>query len=82
MRKPRVTAKSRAIAELCQIKGIGPKFAEILYGNGVKSQQAIAKWLKADIERLSAKLKTGNRIRRENWVGQAKKLVRAKARGK
>jgi predicted flap endonuclease-1-like 5' DNA nuclease len=82
VRKPRVTAKSAAIAELQQIKGIGAKFAEVLYNNGMKSLEMMSKMLKTDIERLSAKLKIGQRIGRENWVGQARKLVRANSKRK
>ena len=81
-RKPRTTAKAAAVTKLCQIKGIGAKMAEVLYNNGVKSQLTMSKMLKADIDRLSAKLKIGNRISRENWVGQAKKLVRASSKRK
>ena len=78
-KKPaRLTAKAAAIQELCQIKGIGAKFAEKLYASRIKSVAMVAKLNKKDVERLAAKLKIGARMSRENWVGQAKKLAKRK----
>ena len=78
----KLSKRAIALNELQQIKGIGEKFAVVLYNNRIKSAEDIAKMLKADIERLSVKLKIGGRIRRENWVAQAKKLVRANKKSK
>ena len=77
----RLSVKAAALLDLCQIKGIGPKYAEALYNNRVKSVAMVAKLTKKDIERLSAKLKIGSRMSRENWVAQAKKLAKASKKG-
>jgi len=62
--------------ELTQIKGLGPKMAGLLGDLGVTSFTQIAAWSDADIDRIDAQM--GNfegRIRRDNFVEQAKLLA-------
>lgn len=61
--------------DLTRIKGLGPKLAALLHSLGVTEFAQIAAWNDADIDRIDAQL--GNfsgRIRRDNWVEQAKYL--------
>ena len=63
--------------DLRRIRGIGPKFAEVLRGNGVKAYADIAAWTDADIERFARLLRLKpERIAREDWVGGARALLR------
>jgi predicted flap endonuclease-1-like 5' DNA nuclease len=60
------------------IKGIGEVTAERLAGLGVDSTEQIAAWQDADIDRVASEIKvSAERIRREDWVGQARSLVKA-----
>jgi len=62
--------------DLRQIKGVGPKLVTLLQSLGVTRFDQIADWSEADIERIDPQL--GNfqgRIRRDNWVEQAKLLT-------
>jgi class III poly(R)-hydroxyalkanoic acid synthase PhaE subunit len=81
--KPKAAAKAPAqdslpIAEseddLTEIKGVGPKMAEKLYEQGIKSFNQIAKMNKKFAEQLDETLKAQGRILRDDWIGQAKKL--------
>lgn len=61
--------------DLKRISGIGPKLEQVLNGRGVKRFADIAAWSDADIERIDAELGFDGRIRRDDWVGQAKALL-------
>ncbi len=62
--------------ELARIKGLGPKLQALLPTLGVTSLSQIAAWTEADIDRIDAQLGTfAGRIRRDNWVEQAKFLA-------
>ena len=62
--------------ELARIKGLGPKLQALLPTLGVTSLAQIAAWSEADIDRIDAQLGTfAGRIRRDNWVDQAKFLA-------
>ncbi|UIP07868.1 hypothetical protein LY632_05575 [Erythrobacter sp. SDW2] len=62
--------------DLTRIKGVGPKLVEMLRGLGVTSFQQIADWSDADIDRIDAELgRFQGRIRRDDWVAQAKLLA-------
>jgi predicted flap endonuclease-1-like 5' DNA nuclease len=62
--------------DLTRIKGLGPKLAALLHSLGVTSFAEIAAWSEADIDRIDARLGTfAGRIRRDNWVEQAKFLA-------
>lgn len=62
--------------DLLLIKGVGPKLVALLHSLGVTRFAQIAAWTDEDIDRIDAQL--GNfagRIRRDNWVEQAKFLA-------
>lgn len=62
--------------DLRQIKGLGPKLATLLNSLGVTRYAQIAGWSDADIDRIDAQLGAfAGRIRRDNWVEQAKFLA-------
>jgi predicted flap endonuclease-1-like 5' DNA nuclease len=66
--------KTGARDDLKTISGIGPAIERTLNRLGVRTYRQIAKWTKADIDRVSARLTAfKDRIRRENWVTQARK---------
>ena len=61
--------------DLKRISGIGPKLEETLNANGVFSFSQIAEWQNVDIEAMDERLPAfKGRVRRDDWVGQAKKL--------
>jgi len=61
--------------DLTRIKGLGPKIAALLHSLGVTSFAQIAAWDDAQIDRIDAQLGDfAGRIRRDNWVEQAKFL--------
>ncbi len=62
--------------DLKRIKGVGPKLEKMLNQLGVASFAQIAAWSEADIDRIDAQLGTFvGRIRRDNWIEQAKLLA-------
>lgn len=72
---PAATAQASSGDDLRRIKGVGPKLVTLLADNGVTSFSQIAGWSNADIDRIDAKLgRFQGRIRRDNWVEQAKLL--------
>jgi predicted flap endonuclease-1-like 5' DNA nuclease len=74
---PAVAPASPAAADdLRRIKGVGPKLVALLNGLGVTSYAQIAAWSDADIDRMDAQMGSfAGRIRRDNWVEQAKLLA-------
>lgn len=68
--------------DLTKIKGLGPKIAQIMQPLGVTRYAQIAAWNDADIDRIDAQLgKFQGRIRRDNWVEQARLLANGDASG-
>lgn len=62
--------------DLRKIKGLGPKLVTLLAGLGVTRFSQIAAWDDAEIDRMDAQLGSfAGRIRRDNWVEQAKFLA-------
>lgn len=62
--------------DLRKIKGVGPKLVTLLASLGVTRFAQIAAWTDADIDRMDAQLGTfAGRIRRDNWIEQAKFLA-------
>lgn len=61
--------------DLTEIKGIGPKMAEKLYEQGIKNFAQLAKMNKSFAEQLDDSLKAQGRVLRDDWIGQAKKLL-------
>ncbi len=62
---------------LIDIKGIGPVNERKLNEHGIFHFDQIASWKKADIIAAEAYLAFDGRIAREDWIGQAKALVKA-----
>ncbi|MDK4739256.1 5' DNA nuclease [Rhizobium sp. CNPSo 3464] len=60
--------------DLKRISGIGPKLEQVLNERGVLRFADIAAWNEADVERIDAELGFDGRIRRDDWIGQAKAL--------
>ncbi|MCB1727884.1 MAG: NADH:ubiquinone oxidoreductase, partial [Gammaproteobacteria bacterium] len=61
--------------DLTAIKGIGPKMAEKLYDQGIKNYAQLAAMNTKFAEQLDEALKAQGRILRDDWIGQAKKLL-------
>lgn len=77
-----VQAPEKAADDLTRLKGVGPKLNTLLCSLGVNSFDQIANWTEADIDRIDAQL--GNfegRIRRDNWVEQARFLAKGDTEG-
>lgn len=60
--------------DLTRIKGIGPKLSEKLHDLGIFHFRQIAGWSDDEAEWIEDSLAFKGRVRRENWVGQARKL--------
>jgi poly(3-hydroxybutyrate) depolymerase len=74
--KPRTNGKKPiASDDLTVISGIGPAIAGKLAKLGITSLRQIAELSAKDIARIDAELAFKGRIERENWVGQARKLL-------
>ena len=68
-------AKERPKDDLSQIHGIGPVFARTLNKMGLYSFGQIARWTSEDINKVAKKLYTApDRIKRDRWIDEAKKL--------
>ncbi|WVT74481.1 NADH:ubiquinone oxidoreductase [Sinorhizobium chiapasense] len=67
-------AKAKAADDLKRISGIGPKLEQVLNAKGISGFADIAGWSEADVARFDDELGFGGRIKRDDWVGQAKAL--------
>lgn len=68
--------------DLCQIKGVGPKFADALRGAGFTRYEQLAHLTPTEVERLDARLGTfAGRISRDRIVEQADYLARGDTDG-
>lgn len=72
-----VPAAAVVLDDLKLISGIGPKVETVLNGMGVTRFSEVAAWKKADVARFEKELGFDGRILRDDWVGQAKALVKA-----
>ncbi|MDE1159015.1 MAG: 5' DNA nuclease [Neorhizobium sp.] len=70
------SAVAVVVDDLKLISGIGPKVETVLKGMGVTRFAEIAAWNKADVARFEKELGFDGRILRDDWVGQAKALVK------
>ena len=62
--------------DLTRLKGVGPKLAAMLHGLGVTGFDDIAGWDDAAIDRIDTQLgQFSGRIRRDDWVTQARLLA-------
>ena len=80
--KAKSEAKPDAEAEaggddLTAIKGLGPKAAEALKAGGVTRYAQMAGWSDSDIADWDTRINGRGRIRRDDWVGQAKALSKS-----
>lgn len=71
--EPETSAEAGA-DDLTAIKGLGPKAAEALKAGGVTRYAQMAGWSDSDIADWDARINGRGRIRRDDWVGQAKAL--------
>jgi len=62
--------------DLTLINGIGPKLKEKLNQNGITQFAQIAAWKAKDISEFDDRLSFKGRIQRDDWVKQAKALVK------
>ena len=60
---------------LCEIKGVGPKMAEKLYANGIRTLAQIAEMSAAELKALDKALNANGKVIREHWAKQAKQLL-------
>ncbi|WHZ29972.1 MAG: hypothetical protein OJF51_004774 [Nitrospira sp.] len=71
--QPKIS-KDKQEDDLKKIHGIGPAFAQTLHKMGTRTFIQIARWKSEDIEKIAKKLDTDpERIKRENWIADAKK---------
>ncbi len=78
-RKPAASApRSRAGDDLKRISGVGPKLEQVLNGKGFRRLADIAALSAEDVARLDAEFGLDGRILRDDWVGQAKALMKEK----
>jgi predicted flap endonuclease-1-like 5' DNA nuclease len=76
LEREEVAALGGEADDLRKIKGLGPKLVTLLAAQGVTRFDQIAAWSEADVDRIDAQLGTfAGRIRRDNWVEQAKYLA-------
>ena len=69
-------ARPEGSDDLTRLKGVGPKLAAQLNALGVTSFAQIASWSEADIDRIDDQLgRFKGRVRRDNWIEQARLLA-------
>jgi predicted flap endonuclease-1-like 5' DNA nuclease len=80
MDRPRGIAKPRDGKgdDLQRISGIGPKNEKILHGLGFFHFDQIAAWTAKEVNWVDDHLRFGGRIRREEWIKQARLLAEGK----
>ncbi|WP_209348193.1 hypothetical protein [Pontixanthobacter sp. CEM42] len=72
----KVAAVESEADDLTRIKGVGPKLKTLLISLGVTKFDQIANWTDAEIDNIDAQLgRFEGRIRRDNWMDQAKFLA-------
>lgn len=73
---PATPAATASRDDLRRIKGLGPKLVSLLGEQGITSFAQIAAWDEAEIDRVDATLgRFAGRIRRDDWVAQARLLA-------
>jgi len=62
------------------ISGIGPRLEKVLNDNGVYYYWQLAEWNQRDIEEIDERLgEFSGRITREDWVGQARRMLEGRS---
>lgn len=61
--------------DLTLILGVGPRIQEVLNGIGIHHFDQISIWTPANVAWIDQYLSFDGRVEREDWVGQARKLV-------
>jgi len=74
--RPAGIARPTAVDDLKLISGVGPKNEKILHDLGIYTFAQVASWKKAERAWVDAYLNFHGRIEREDWVRQAKALVK------
>ena len=64
--------------DLKRISGVGPKLEQTLNSLGIWHFEQVAKLTKKDIAWVDERLRFKGRIERDDWVGQARELAKAK----
>ena len=62
--------------DLTQISGVGPALVKKLNGAGITTFAQIAAWTEDDVKKFDEELSFKGRIEREDWINQAKELVK------
>ena len=62
--------------DLKKIKGVGEQLERRLNNQGVFHYIQVSKWTPEEVKFMDEKLKSNGRIAREDWVGQAKLLLK------
>lgn len=57
---------------LQDIKGVGPKLEGLLHSLGIYTFAQIAAWSDDDVQKVDNHLKFSGRIKRDDWISQAK----------
>jgi NADH-quinone oxidoreductase subunit E len=73
--KPASPDRSRGGDDLKRIAGIGPKLEQVLNGRGIRRFADIAALSEVDAAQLDAEFGLNGRIKRDDWIGQAKALA-------
>lgn len=68
-------SSAKAADDLKRISGIGPKLANVLTGHGVVTFAQLAEMDEAALAALDADLGLEGRILRDDWAGQARKIL-------
>lgn len=74
--KSSVSRKKKRSDDLKKISGIGPKLEELLISMGVCRFGDIAGWSENEIEHFDRELALDGRIAKDDWIAQAKALLR------
>lgn len=77
--KSAAVAKAKAGDDLKQIPGIGPRLEKTLNDMGVLRLKQIAAWKAVDIQKFDSELGLDGRITRDDWVGQARAILKGSA---
>lgn len=81
MAQPKAAEKPVTPDDLKAISGVGPKLEQVLNGFGIWTYGQIAALEKAELAWLEDRLGFKGRIERDDWIGQAKALAAARAKG-